>query len=337
MAKEITLYYGIYNWTAEALINKIEEHMGEELTMRVCSPGGDVFAAWGVCAKISEHGNITMKLDGMSASAAGLMLPLYAKRVESLDVTRGLLHRANAYVSTPEEQKLLNDINADIRKKIEMRVTAEKFKKVTGATLDDLFNPETRIDIWLSAKQMKELGIVHKVNTLKPAEMEATASAIVAASIYEADVTEKPTPQPTQKPPTPTPTQTQKTKNMTLEELKTQNPTLYAQIVAEAKKEGAKEERDRIGAWLAWVQIDAKKVVEGIKSGDVISQTIVSEFQVAALSTDRLEKLKRDSAGKVPTGADTSAGADAAKPEVSAFEAAVDGLLGKKPSAVAAV
>ena len=96
MAKELYLYNPIYSYTAEDLMRSFEEFKDEEITLRVNTPGGSVFDGYGILAKMKEHGNVTIMLDGMAASMGAFMLP-YAKKVIAYDLAKVMIHRADAY------------------------------------------------------------------------------------------------------------------------------------------------------------------------------------------------------------------------------------------------
>lgn len=68
---------------------------------------------------------------------------------------------------------------------------------------------------------------------------------------------------------------------MTLAELMAQHPELYAEAVAH----GRAEERDRAVAHLQWVDAgaDVNTVVEAVKNGDPLSQSLMSAYQIAAI------------------------------------------------------
>lgn len=321
MAKEILLYTDLYSYTCERLITSLDENLKKEVTLRVNSPGGSVFAAWGVFAKVKEHGNVTMQVDGLAASGAGNLL-LYAKKAKALNVSRIMLHRADGYASTPEQKQLLNDINTDLRKQIEMRVDNAKFVAVTGRSIEDMFNPETRIDIWLTAKQAQELNIVTEIVELKPEEIKAMSdvmfdiSAKLEINAPEIKLEDTMT---------------------TIEELKSKYPDLYKSVV----KAATDAERDRFGAWMAWYEIDPKAVKEGIDKGEMITAKASQEFQLKMMSPEYLKKLASDSAPKIATAAASGSGgaggaATAAQQELADFEANIDKNLGKKPTVAAA-
>jgi len=152
MAKELLLYFPITAFSAETLIDQIEENSDEDIVMRINSPGGSVFAGWGIASKMKEHdGEITVKVDGVAASMSAILL-LFADKVEVLDVTKIMLHRAEMFTMNDQE------VNAEIKAKLKSKIDSKKLKELKGITIDQLFNSEQRIDLWLTAKEAKKIG-----------------------------------------------------------------------------------------------------------------------------------------------------------------------------------
>lgn len=303
MAKELYLYSGIYDFTAQELIAQVEENMSEDVNLRVTSPGGSVFAANGIAAKISEHGNVTAKVDGCAMSSAANILP-YAKSVECLDVSRFVLHRADMDVTCKEDQDFIDAINKDLKAKFLLKVDASKFKEVTGYTINDMFNPAQRIDIPLNAKQAKAIGLVDKINTLSP--KEATA---LNAKLYGAVAA------------APEPEKVLIIKNkpkMDLAQLKTDHPALHAEVVANVTKEVLAREKDRVGAWTKFNDVDPAAVAAGIESGLPLSQTQMVDFLLKKTAPAALASIEGAAAPAVVT----PVGGNVATP-VAASEAAV--------------
>lgn len=296
MKREISFYTSIYDYSAASLIQAINDAINEELSIRVNSSGGDVKAGWGICAKISEHGNITLKVDGSADSmmAFGLM---YAKCVECLNVSTFVLHRA-AYPSwlnvTAEDQKYLDKMNADLKAQMILRIDAGKFKKITGYTIDEMFDAEgeKRIDITLNAQQAKAIGLVHEIITLTPAEAEAFNKKLIAAFADD-----KPKPN---------------SITMTLEKLKAEHPEIFAAAV----NVGVEQEHERVSSCLVFAEIDIEGVKAAIKSKKPLTATAMAEFALKATSKKEVEAIKRDAAGNIIT-AETEIGktAEATKEE----------------------
>lgn len=304
MPKEIYLYSPVYDFVAESLISTMNENP-EELTMRVNSPGGSVFANYGICAKMQEHGNVICKVDGAAMSSAANLLP-YAKSVECLDVSTFLLHRADMYVESDADKAFLTRINKDLRTKLLARVDAVIFKEVTGFSIDEMFDSEKRIDIMLDAKQAKKIGLVQKINKLTPSEVEAFNSKMLFnIAAYNENKNQ------------------QKQKQMTIDTLKAEHPALFAQVVAL----GVEKEKDRVEACLAFIDVDAKGAIEAINSGRDLSQKQMAEFAVKAMSKKSLTDLAAESNKGVATTEVIEAEKDAKAKAIEAFEKGVDSHL----------
>jgi ATP-dependent Clp protease protease subunit len=279
--QEILLYGGINSFSAEEFIQKLNEFDGEDITCRINCQGGDVFSGWGMIAKMQEYsGNISVKVDGIAASMAAFML-LFADNVECLDASSFIFHRADGYVSTDEDKAYLNSINANFRKKMEEKIPNALFKQVTGKSYSDMFNPETRIDCMLTAKQAKELGLVSKINKLSVTEakkVKALADKYKFTSELPTEITavlesEIKTLEPI--------------KMKTVAEFKAAHPELFAQVQLEA----VEAERDRVGSFMAFSEIDPVAVKEGIESGKAMSATQMSQFSLKAIQAKTLGTL----------------------------------------------
>lgn len=286
MAKELLLYSGIYNFVAENLIRAMEEFSAQDITMRINSGGGDLQASWGIAAKMKEHGNVKVKVDGIAMSAA-FNLCLYAKDVECLDISNFMAHRA-AYSyggDSPEEKAFLAKVNSDLRKQMEKRIDSEKLKEMKGVTIADLFEKEERITLFFTASEAKKLGIVSKINKLTPEEVEAFNETFLRIAAEH--------------------NPTQQSKTMTLAELKQNHPTVYAEIFNLGKQDGITEgtakENDRCKAAMVFAHLDPKGVKEIIDSGKPMTQTQLAEFTLKAMSPENLAKIKADSAKTVQT------------------------------------
>jgi len=309
---EILLYSGIYSFTAEEFINRVKDvPAGEDLVVRLNSPGGSVFAGWGVIAAITEHeGRSVVKVDGNASSMAFFMLPFF-DYVEALDVAGFMVHRADAYIETPDDQKMLDNANKMLKAKLAARIDKNKFKEITGFTFDEIFTGETRRNVWLTAKEARDIGIVDKVVRLQPREIEAINKNLVAFANFDAGAeagkeTQGSAKQTGDDENRDKPKVKQKTfEKMTKEQLRAEHPELYASIFTE----GVNEERDRVGGLLAFVDIDAGAVVDAIKKGDKLSNTFMAEMTKKAISAQTRATIEKDS----PDAIDPKAGDDADK------------------------
>lgn len=312
MSKELYLYNPIYSYTAEDLMRSFEEFKDEEITLRVNTPGGSVFDGYGILAKMKEHGNVTIMLDGMAASMGAFMLP-FAKKVIAYDLAKVMIHRADAYTGGDQTRiDNLADINKTLRAKFESSIDSEKFLKVTGKTFDDVFNASERIDIWLTAKDAKKIGLVDEVRVMTP-EVQATIAASMGGELPTAK---------TQK-------ENEKElpiiiKAMTKEELKAKYPEAHASIVSEARE----SEQDRIEAWMMFQDTDKEAVEAGIASGKAPSVKEVTALTKKAIAKASVATLEAGNAKETPNakeGAEAGAKAELTADELE-FKALEDGL-----------
>lgn len=326
MAKELYLYTGIYDFTAEKLISAIEDNKTEDIVIRVNSPGGSVFSGWGIVAKMREHnGHVKVKVDGVAASMSGY-LPVFANEVEALDVSRILIHRADGYVRTPEDQEFLDGVNKDLKAKMSVKIDSSKLKELKGVTVDDIFNSEEVLNVWLTGKEAKAIGLVDRIVKLQPAEITAINDRMMISASSESSQ-EDPEPKPIQQNPK---IQKPINKVMTFDEFKTQHPALYAQALAEGKTSGSTEERDRVRGWEAFRHIDATAVDKGIKEGKMITATDIAEFTAKALSPEYLKKLTASNAAEVTTAEEDGKVKTEKEKTITSFMAEVNANLGRK-------
>lgn len=287
MAKEIYLYSGINDYTASEFIQSLEDNK-DEVIGRINSPGGSVFAFWGMAAKMIEHGNVTLKVDGGAFSAAAFIL-LYANKVEALDVSTFMFHRADMYVDTPEDQAFLDKVNADLKAKMIKKVDAAKLKELKGITIEQLFDPNKRIDLFLTAKEMKQLGLVSKVTKMDPTKASAFSNMFKMAAKYQEEQNQNIN-------------KNDKKTEMDLNKLKSEHPALYNEVLAL----GASKEHDRVSAWMEFIGIDSEAVKKGIEDKAELNQKAMAGFTMKAINAASLKNLEGVNSDKIETGEDTN-------------------------------
>lgn len=280
MAKEIFLYTTIYNWTAESIISQIEDNMGSPIAIRCNCVGGDVKAGYGIAAKIMEHGDVTLKIDG-SADSMMFIIAMFAKKVECLNVSTFVMHRA-AFASwfNPSEDdiKSLKQMNDQLKKIALKKFDQDNFKAITGYTIDEVFDSEPRIDVEIDAKKAKKLGLVQEIKTLSPSEIAAFNNLlqITAESIDKNNNVNKNT-------------------VMNKDEIKLKFPDVYQAIVQEGIEKGINAERDRVEAYMVFNDVDPAAVKEGISKGTALGAKEMAEFSRKQISAVQLENIKTDS------------------------------------------
>ena len=320
MAKEILLYNTIFSFTAKDFIAAMEENKDGDVTIRINCNGGDPEACWGMIAKMNENKkNVTIKVDGRADSAAAFFLG-YAKRVEALDVSGFLLHRAvfsflNESELNPVQVAELKALNDNLRKALENRVTSEKLKAVTGFTMDDLFDTTKRIDITLTATQAQQIGLVDKINPINEKEMSAINERMFGKM---AAVNPNPT--------NPIINNPLNKNKMTLAEFQAAHPELFNTV----KTIGTTEERDRVGAWMAFAETDIEAVKKGINDGVLMTQKSMTELTIKSISAANLKSLEAEKVPVVITPANTPVAKTAEQIETEKFQTELNAKLGIK-------
>ncbi|MCH9620995.1 MAG: ATP-dependent Clp protease proteolytic subunit [Chlamydiia bacterium] len=270
MPKDILVYGGIHDFSAELFIEAIgqaEEEGAEEITVRINSNGGSPESMYGMAAKMqSFEGTKNVKIDG-KARSAGAFLALYADSVEALDVSSFMFHRASwgAYFEAnymdEDTKSVIVKINSDLRRAMEAKLDIPKFEKITGKTLDEIFSMEDRIDVSINAKQAKQVGLVDNIVSITPKKTKALNAQFqkIAAEFgtnvdlleINSDISAV--------------DENHKNKNMTIQDLKINHPSVYAEAVALGVAEGKSKEKERVSAWSGLYDVDAEAARAGIE------------------------------------------------------------------------
>lgn len=287
MAKEILIYSPIYDFVAENFISQFNDLDGKDVTVRVNSPGGSVFAGWGMIAKSKEYtGNVKIKVDGNASSMAAIFL-LFHKNVEALNVSKFTLHRASALMPTDEQKSQLKAINSDIRKAFEAKLNVAEFENISGVLIDDFFNSEDVIDVTLNALQARQIGLIDSINELDASAMDSLSQQIAAIS-FDAEKKNKQV-------------KTKTKTKMDIKALKSDHPALYAEVIALGEQKGVSAERDRVGAWMAFGDVDFQAVTKGIKEGEQLSATATAELSRKSYAAQAIADIESDNATEQQT------------------------------------
>lgn len=317
MAKEVNLYYPIMDFTADMFARELSQDNSEPLDVYINSGGGEVFGGWSMANRVTNYpGKTTAIIEGAAYSMAAAILPFF-DTVKALNVSDIMIHKGRMRGDDEETKTRLKRYNTSLRAALEKKVNQDKFKEVTGYTLDDVFSEdENAPDVYMSAMDGQKIGLVDEVIQLTD-ELQATINNKLVAFA---------SPKNSNTPPNNTPP---KKTIMDINELKTKHPELYDQV----KDLGAKDECDRVMSWRVWDKVDPKAVDKGIESGKQISQKQLSEFSMKYMAKNHVENMETDTAGNTATpGASTEPGATPESQhdkEVSAFEQELKKLRNK--------
>lgn len=127
------------------------------MTLRINSPGGDVFDGRAMYAAIKQHGNVTAQIDGLAASAASYVA-LAAKTVSMIDGGFMMIH--NAWTFAFGNKNDFIEI-ADLLDKFDMAIINDYIKR-TGKSREDIammMDAET----WMNSVEAKDLGFIDSI------------------------------------------------------------------------------------------------------------------------------------------------------------------------------
>jgi len=320
MAKEVLLYGDVTEDMAKDFVKEViaisSQGESESLLVRINTNGGSPTDMQAMIGKLSEYeGNIDAIVDGKAYSAGSFMLPYIKGKRIAYDTSQFLLHRA-AYSSWFEKSEYmtaamwenLNNINKDGRKALEAVIDVEKLEKIKGVTLDQIFDNDNRVDVFLTAKEAKQIGLITEVRKITPEAYNDIVGKMAAKMLPGFHITQD------NEQKACSGNQNQSIK-MTLDELKSKHPDVYAQAISA----GVSQERDRVGAWMAFVDVDSECVAKGIKEGGVLSQTMTAELARKAFSKEALEGLKNEAPETPSTQASNEPEKDTKEAEIEAF------------------
>lgn len=339
MAKEILLYGPVDDDLAKEIIEEMNESEDTDFILRINTDGGEPQSVGGLIAKLEDAGPKVGKVDD-KAYSTGLYAALFCDTVECLDTSLFLLHRAayspwfeGSEYFTPELRKNLENLNSIIEKVVRGKIDVVALEEIMnsredikGKKLKDVFSMDSRIDVFLNAKEAKKVGIVDKIRKITP---EKKAELAAAANARMEKITARHTP-PKQEnePPAPTKKHDQNNADMTQQEFKEKFPAVYAAILLEGEKagmlKGVEQEKDRVEAILVFAEIDMKVCMEAISSGKSLTAKQSNELMLKSFNAKAKADLEDDSNKEVQTDeSETGAETGKTKPDakIKAFEA----------------
>ena len=176
--------------TASSIRSKMEEigrKDGEELTVRICSPGGSLSEGLAICALFRDHGNVHAYIQGMTASAA-TVLAMGAKKVSMSSESVILVHNASYMLleweqankeRLAEKQEEYETLRRDLSTLD--GVMARLYAKRSGRSEEEMSSLMTD-ERWLSAEEALSLGLVDEIIGDESADEGVGVSGTVGAS-----------------------------------------------------------------------------------------------------------------------------------------------------------
>lgn len=179
-----------YWMTASSIRSKMEEigrKDGEELTVRICSPGGSLSEGLAICALFRDHGNVHAYIQGMTASAA-TVLAMGAKKVSMSSESVILVHNASYMLleweqankeRLAEKQEEYETLRRDLSTLD--GVMARLYAKRSGRSEEEMSTLMTD-ERWLSAEEALSLGLVDEIIGDESADRSADGVGVDASA-----------------------------------------------------------------------------------------------------------------------------------------------------------
>lgn len=129
-----------------------------DITLWINSPGGDVFAASQIYNMLIDYkGNVTVKIDGLAASAASV-IAMAGTRVSMSPVSQIMVHNPiTVAIGNAEEMSKAIDMLSEIKESI---INAYELKtNLPRDEISKMMDSET----WMNAKKAVELGFADEI------------------------------------------------------------------------------------------------------------------------------------------------------------------------------
>jgi len=144
--------------TPKMFMNELAEFSGKDITVWINSPGGDVVAGSQIYTALKEHkGQVTVKIDGLAASAASVIA--MAGDFVYMSPTSLLMIHDPMTIAIGNENDMEQAI-AVLRECKESIINAYALKTgISRAKISRLMSDET----WMNARKAVELGFADKI------------------------------------------------------------------------------------------------------------------------------------------------------------------------------
>ena len=140
---------------------------GKPLTLRINSPGGDVFAAQAIYNKIRDYpGAVTVKIDGLSASAATIITCAGDTVIMPENALYMIHNPLTIAMGNAEDMRKTADTLDTVRETIVNVYLKRTGGKVEADDIKSMMDAET----WLTAQEALDYGFVDSIDKEAPVE-----------------------------------------------------------------------------------------------------------------------------------------------------------------------
>jgi len=186
---EIFIYdsVGMFGISAAEFINELRDIKASTITLRINSPGGDVFDAVAIYNAVSRHpATVNVYIDGIAASAASF-IAMSGDSVVMSPHSQMMIHEAAGLVIGPADDMRKM---ADILDKSSDNI-ASIYSERAGGTVED-WRALMKAETWFSDSEAVDAGLADGID----GEDDEAVAARAAARITNEDPKPEPEPEP---------------------------------------------------------------------------------------------------------------------------------------------
>jgi ATP-dependent Clp endopeptidase proteolytic subunit ClpP len=177
---EVFIYDEIGRWgvTAGDFVNELRDIKADTITLRINSPGGDVFDGIAIYNACKRHrATINVFIDGIAASAASF-IAMAGDTVTMMPHTQMMIHEAHGLVIGPADDMRKM---ADILDKSSENIASIYAERAGGEVAE--WRERMRDETWLSAEEAVELGLADGIEGEEEEDVEARMAPRIGASL----------------------------------------------------------------------------------------------------------------------------------------------------------
>lgn len=184
---EIIDTIGYWECSSYYIKKKLDEYKGKPVNMKISSPGGDVWEGLKIYQLIKDHGDVTVYLSGIVASAA-TFLSLGAKKIVIHKNTLYMIHNSMSWIDTwgymnkEEIKRCIKDLEHTFEKNEKIdHLIASMYAERSGKEISAFKESMTK-ETWMLPNEVKEMGLADEISEEKSAAINAKMVARLDAS-----------------------------------------------------------------------------------------------------------------------------------------------------------